>query len=59
MIGRRGTPLRPGEFNVYDRRGRLFTTANDRGYALRLASSLGGHATITVFGEEQPIEEGS
>lgn len=49
--------LRPGEFNVYDRQGRLFTTANDRGYAVNLAARLNGRCTRTVFGEEQEIDQ--
>lgn len=48
--------LGPGEFTVYDQRGRHFTTANDRQYAIRLAMSLRGHVTITLFGTEQTIE---
>jgi hypothetical protein len=49
--------LRPGEYNVYDAHGRLFTTANLRGYATRLAARLDGHVTITLFGEEHPLDE--
>lgn len=42
--------LRPGDWVVYDKQGRRFTTANDEGYARRLAERLGG--TCEKLGEK-------
>lgn len=43
----RTTALRPGEWVVYDKHGRRFTTANDESYARRLAKRLAGRCEIT------------